>query len=156
MTTSGSLSFQVLDHTDEQEAERIRQLFFDSYSVEARIIGVRDFPPLRRTRAEILDSDAVFHGTFMIDRLSSVAELEHSRDGIINIAGFAVHPELFRRGIGARFLEHLIQGSAGYTMTVSTAIANGPAISLYQKSGFSICQTWKTPCGIEMVTLERR
>ncbi len=155
MTGDQSLAFRKLDHKDEVESEQIRQLFFDSYSVEAQVIGVRDFPPVRRTREDIVDAGAIFHGAFVSNRLCAVCELEYLPDDSINIAGFAVLPELFRRGIGSRFLDHLICSCGCREMTVSTAAANRPAIALYQKFSFSSCRNWETPCGIQMVTLRR-
>jgi ribosomal protein S18 acetylase RimI-like enzyme len=148
------MELRLLDHTDQKEAERICKVLLDSYSVEARLIGADDFPPLRRQSDDIRRSASTFYGGSWGGRLVAVAEIEESEDGSVNIAGFVVHPEAFRRGIGSRLLRHVMAELGAASFTVSTAASNRPAIALYGKHGFRLQRRWMIG-GIDMVTLAR-
>ena len=149
------MEFVEFNHTDRCYSERIRDLFFDSYSFEAGLIGVPDFPPLRRTVDDICCAQSTFIGCMFDDRVVAVAEIERNGDVSANIAGFAVHPSCFRQGVGSRLLCHLLSSFGKTPVTVSTALKNQPAISLYKTHGFRVANRWATQCGIEMVTLLR-
>jgi ribosomal protein S18 acetylase RimI-like enzyme len=135
-------------------SEAICAILCRSYAVEAELIGVEDFPPLRRTSEDIRASQSTFIGCSSENRLVAVAELEHENDRSTNIAGFVVHPEFFRRGIGSHLLRHVLASVGTQTVTVSTAAANVPAVSLYEIHGFSIFKRWSIE-DLEMVTLAR-
>jgi len=149
------MQYLEIDNTHAAESEKIRSLLFDSYSVEAAIIGVADFPPLRRSSDEIRKARSEFLGCVHLDTLVAVAELEIGGDGLMNIASFGVLPSVFRQGVGSNLLRHVLQSHGGFRVTVSTATRNRPAVSLYRKNGFRAEKEWRTECGIEMVTLAR-
>lgn len=142
-----------LDQADSHQSAAIRKLLFDSYSVEAALIGVEDFPPLRRTLDDIESSPATFCGCAQGGTLVAVAEIEEDRDHRVNIASFAVHPGSFRKGVGSKLLRHVLARLEKVVVTVSTASCNAPAIALYSKNGFRISAQWQTPCKINMVTM---
>ena len=178
-----SLRFERLDHASPAMAETIRSLMFDAYQVEAALIGrADDFLPLGRMAADIASADATFIGVFLerdgpgdeagqgsIVKPVAVAELERppvegadsTAGRTLNIASFVVHPSRFRRGIGSALLRHILDAHAPlrdgdgspHRITVSTAVANQPAIVLYEKHDFAISRHWTTPDGIEMVTM---
>jgi ribosomal protein S18 acetylase RimI-like enzyme len=147
------MQYAKLDHVDPLVSERICRVLLDAYAVEARLIGAVDFPPLRRSAANIRRSDAVFYGCWDQGHLVAVAEVEgNGREGW-HIASFVVHPSRFRRGIGSGLLQHVL-GVVGTTrVTVSTASANAPALALYEQHGFRICRRWSASDHIDMVTL---
>jgi ribosomal protein S18 acetylase RimI-like enzyme len=149
------LKFLELNHTDTHCSQGIRDLFRESYTVEAELIGVSDFPPLRRTAADIRSAPSTFVGCMIDDRLVAIAEIERSGDFAANIAGFAVFPPYFRRGIGSRLLRHILDCLGDVPVTVSTAWKNQPAIALYEAHGFCVARRWATDCGIDMATLLR-
>ncbi|MEN8207850.1 MAG: GNAT family N-acetyltransferase [Candidatus Fermentibacteria bacterium] len=142
-----------IDNTDMSQSEKIREILFDSYSVEGKLIGVSDFPPLRRTSGDIRIAQTKFIGCMSIGRLVAVAELEMSDPDELNIASFGVHPTVFRRGIGSNLLRHILQTYGHLHATVSTAIRNRPAVTFYEKHGFRLEMKWCTECGIDMVNL---
>ena len=150
-----AMHYLEIDSTCASESERIRSLLYDSYSVEAGLIGMADFPPLWRTSTDIRGSNSKFLGCVLNGTLVAVAELEIGDDESNNIASFAVHPSVFRQGIGMSLLLHVLHSYRGGRLTVSTAVRNKPAISLYEKHGFRIEKEWRTECGIDMVTLAR-
>ncbi|MGD9253893.1 MAG: GNAT family N-acetyltransferase [Holophagae bacterium] len=145
------LIFVRLDHTAPAVSEEVSALLRRSYAIEAELISVEDFPPLRRTAEDVRETPSTFIGCTSENRLVAVAELEPDGEHV-NIAGFVVHPDDFRRGIGSRLLHHVLESYQRRSITVSTAAANGPAISLYERHGFSISNRWAID-GIDMVTL---
>ena len=147
------MQFTRLDHASEQESERIRTLLFESYSVEAGVIGVTDFPPLKRSAEDIRSAHSSFFGCVNNEVLYGVAEIESDDLEPTNIASFAVHPDVLRYGIGTFLLLGILEFIGNHPITVSTASINTPAISLYEKHGFRIIKNWETPCRISMVTM---
>ena len=156
MPHAPTLLFCTLNHADPAEAGRICALVRRSYPVEAELIGVRDFPPLRRAAADIRDARSRFFGCLYDGSLVAVAEVEGDETAGWHIASFAVHPEMFRRGVGSSLLENVGRALGTDRLTVSTAAANKPAVALYEKHGFRIWERWSTGDGIDMVTLTRR
>jgi ribosomal protein S18 acetylase RimI-like enzyme len=146
--------FELLDHRSEAVASQIHALFQRSYTVEARLIGAEDFPPLRRTVQNIQSSS----GAFLGDRDGSdlVAAVEYAVDGPhLDILNLAVDPRCFRQGQGTRLLQALLERIDWRTATVETAAGNLPAVALYEKVGFSVSGRWTTAEGIEKIGLSR-
>lgn len=149
------MDFFKLDHTTDEGSEKIRKIFFDAYSVEAILIGATEFPPLKRTAFDIGSAKSSFFGCTSNSFLAAVAEIENANSHLPNIAGFAVHPDYFRRGVGSFLLSNILECLGKSKVTVSTASANVPATSLYKKYGFLITKSWSTKCRISMVTMEK-
>jgi ribosomal protein S18 acetylase RimI-like enzyme len=149
------MQIKVINPKNPGQAEEIRRFFFAAYRQEAQLLGLAeaDFFPLGRTAAHIQAAEAVFLGCFLDNKLVALAEIETEGPQQINIGSFVVAPEMFRKGIGTALLKEVLARYPGFSLTVSTAKKNLPAIGLYEKHGFVVQQTWYTPDGIEMVTL---
>lgn len=145
----------TLDHADPAVAEAIRELMVESYRVEAEILGVTDFVPLRRTAAQIASAPAVFLGVTIEGELAAAAEIETAGPGHVHIGSMVVRPARFRRGLATRLLEEIFRMHGEGEITVSTGLANEPALRLYEGSGFRELRRWSTPDGIPMITLRR-
>ncbi len=118
-----------------QGLEAVWQLMRDAYTVEARLIGCDDFPPLSRSVADLKAFTGRFYVTYDQDNPVGVLQLSHAKD-CASIDSLCVAPSHFRRGIGRALLEHIL--ALGYpTVRVSTAALNAPATSLYLKLGFT-------------------
>jgi len=143
---------ELLDHHSESVANEIYEVFQLSYEVEAVLVGSEDFPPLRRSASHIRSSSSQFLGERVEADLASVIEFSHSGD-ILSIDSLVVHPEYFRRGLASQLLKSLLARVCWRTADVETAVANAPAIDLYEKSGFSKSKQWKAAEGIEKVQL---
>lgn len=65
-----------LDNTRRNVAVEIHRVMMAAYQVEAGLLGVPDFFPLRRTVEQILSAASLFFGAFSEDRLAAVAEVE--------------------------------------------------------------------------------
>ncbi len=150
----------LLHHRDPAEAERIRRVLHAGYAAEAVLIGVRDFPPLRRAAADIAASPNRFAGSFGSGLLAGVIEFGDA-DGnravrpATDIASLAVRPRFARQGLGLELVRWVLGLSAGRAVTVATARSNLPAIALYEKLGFVIERSFIASEGIECVALRR-
>lgn len=144
-----------LDSSSVEIAVQIHALFQAAYAVEARLIGVQDFPPLKRTVDQIRESPFRFLGFRTDFELGAAVEygLEGER---LSIHSLVVDPRLFRRGLGRRLMDHLLDQLAWKTAEVETGAANQPAIALYERLGFVASHRWLATEGIDKVRLIAR
>jgi ribosomal protein S18 acetylase RimI-like enzyme len=152
----GALQLQKLNHRKSAEARSIWHLLHGAYEGEANIIEAKDFPPLRRTVADVGSAKAEFFGVSVETRLLAVCEISLSGGSNWEIAAFGVDPSSLRKGYGSMLLRHVMSQPQIAELSVSTASANTPAIRFYEKHGFSIGDEWLTPEVISMVTMVRR
>jgi ribosomal protein S18 acetylase RimI-like enzyme len=144
-----------LAHAAPPMAEAIRAVMFQAYLVEAALLGVQDFVPLRRTADHIASSDALFLGISPAGMLAAVAEVESPEPHHVHIGSLVVLPSHFRRGLGTSLVRHIVATNASSAVTVSTSVRNQPALLLYTSQGFREHRRWTTNDGIPMVTLRR-
>ena len=128
----------------------ILNLLKRAYTVEAELLGVAEFPPLKRTLADLRATDARFYGVRHASALAGVLELETSPE--VEIASLGVDPNHFRTGIGRHLVRHAM-AVAGTPIAVHTGADNAPALGLYESLGFSIVHEYHTIEGIRMVKL---
>lgn len=107
-----------------------------AYKIEAELLWVTEFPPLNRTAYDISNSSSQFFGCIKNNRLVAAVEIENIGHHHINIAGLVVSPDCFRQGLGRRLVLWTLEHIQWKVATVSTAVANIPAIRLYEKLGF--------------------
>lgn len=152
-------TIQKLHHHERPVAEQIHRLFQASYRVEAEILGVaaEDFPPLRRTLAEVQASGRTFYGYVKEGEIAGVVEVEPGSDAErdLSIASLVVDPGFFKAGIGEALVRFALSLASG-TVQVATGAKNGPALALYAKLGFKRREVYVRPGGIPVVELERR
>jgi GNAT superfamily N-acetyltransferase len=141
-----------LAHTRSDLAAEIHRVMMAAYEVEAGLLGVSDFFPLRRTVEYILAAKSLFFGAFSENRLAAVAEIEAGVDPV-NIASLVVAPDHFRKGLATFLLQFVLTLYQDHDLTVSTGVLNRPALLLYEKLGFREHRRWSTSDGIPMVTL---
>jgi ribosomal protein S18 acetylase RimI-like enzyme len=145
---------QKLDLAEIGIAEKIHRVFQVSYTVEARLLGVTDFPPLNRKMKDLMESPTLFYGCWEDSNLVGVIEIE-MLDPYIDIWSLVVDPQYFRRGFAQKLLEYVEAIYWDKNLVVETGWANQPALSLYQKLGFKIIDRWQTSIGIEKIRLEK-
>jgi ribosomal protein S18 acetylase RimI-like enzyme len=143
---------ELLDHYSESVASQIYDIFQLSYKVEASLVRVKDFPPLRRNMSDIQSSSSRFLGQQIGLDLAAVVEITQIEEAL-SIDSLVLHPQYFRRGLGSQLLQSLLAKVHWQIAYVETAAANNPALVLYQKIGFSESKRWKTADGIEKVQL---
>lgn len=144
-----------LDHQQNRTATDIHAIMQAAYKIEAELLGVEDFHPLKRGITNIQTATTVFYGFQRNDSLAAVIEIEQLPDSTIEIDSLVVTPAFFRQGLGSRILKHVFTLFPGRAFLVSTGAKNLPALNLYRKLGFIDSKLWETPCGIKMISLAR-
>ncbi|MCM4150734.1 GNAT family N-acetyltransferase [Arenibacter sp. N53] len=126
---------EKIAHSEISYAKKLHELFQVSYRIEAELLGVSDFPPLRRTTTDFQNSNTQFFGLWKDDVLAAAAEIDQPRN-TLDICSLVVHPNYFRQGIARKLLHFLENYDNSETIIVETGWANAPAIALYKKFGF--------------------
>lgn len=142
---------KLLNHTDTPIAQEIHTLFQESYLIEAKLIGVENFPPLTRSVNNIQKSKTQFWGFYKDSILATVAEIE-TNPNLLDIHSFVVSPQFFRQGLANNLLAYLLKYTDCNSAVVETASANKPAILLYKKFGFTEDKKWSLK-GINKIRL---
>jgi ribosomal protein S18 acetylase RimI-like enzyme len=142
-----------LDNKEPEVAAAIHRVMFAAYSVEAELLGIADFLPLRRTVGQIVAAPTEFIGASVEGALAAVVELDLSELGRVSIDSLVTDPAYTRRGSATALLRHVTSKAVADRITVSTATGNEPALLLYSGQGFVQRSRWFTPDGIAMVTL---
>jgi len=145
---------QRLDHTTKATAKHIHHVFKKSYAVEAELLGVIDFPPLKRTISVFLECKNVFLGFYMDENLAAVIEVA-SINKATHIQSLVVLPTHFKMGIASALLSFVISAYPSKIFSVETGLKNFPAIALYKKFGFIETKQWDTYHGVRKVRFEK-
>ena len=135
-------------------AEEIRAIFQASYTVEAKMLKAVDFPPLKRTVSQFLNSDSEFYAYYLIKNIAGVIEIENHED-LTHIQSLVVYPKYFRNGIGSKLVQFILGAYKSKIFTVETGIDNHPAIKLYKSFGFQEQEQWDTNHGVRKVRFEK-
>lgn len=141
-----------LDNTNALVAMKIHRTFQRSYKIEAKLVGVNDFPPLQRTVDNIAKSTTAFYGYFEHEQLAATIEISH-KGAQLEIESLTVDPDHFRKGIAGKLIDYVLAKNSFTRALVETARINKPAIKLYQKHGFDEYKIWTPEHGIEKIAL---
>ena len=144
-----------INNKENKIAEEIRAIFQVSYTVEADILKAVDFPPLKRTVSQFLNSNSEFYAYYLIKNIAGVIEIENHED-LTHIQSLVVYPKYFRSGIGSKLVQFILDNYKAKVFTVETGIDNHPAIKLYKSFGFQEQEQWDTDHGIRKVRFEKR
>ena len=136
-------------------AKEIRAIFQVSYAVEAKILKAVDFPPLKRTVSQFVNSNSEFYAFSIINNIAGIIEID-SHDDLTHIQSLVVDPKYFRNGIGRKLVQFTLDNYKSKLFTVETGIDNQPAIKLYKSFGFQEKEQWDTNHGIRKVRFEKR
>lgn len=136
-------------------SKHIWQVFQRSYQIEADLIGVKEFPPLKRTIVDLQSSSNDFYGYFKKEVLTAVIEIDQKEEEL-EICSLVVDPNYFRQGIAGQLIDFVLKTFNPKRSTVETALVNIPAISLYKSKGFVEESYWMTSFQIEKIKLNRR
>ncbi len=151
-------TIQTVDHRVESIAHEIWHVQQAAYQVEARLIEYSNFPPLWETTAEIQACNETFVACLAshdAHKILGVTSYEPIADGI-DICRMVVDPNHFRRGIATRLLQAVAaQVGRGQRITVSTAQKNQPAVTLYQRNGYTLHHQTTLPEGLVIAHFEK-
>ena len=143
-----------IDHTKIEIAYEIRNIFQVSYSVEAKLLRAIDFPPLKRTIPEFIDSCSIFYAYYFNEKVVGVIEIKSNKHST-HIQSLVVHPEYFRKGIGKQLVNFIIEKYNSKLFTVETGRDNFPAIKLYKQLGFIEEDQWDTEHGVVKISFKK-
>ena len=127
-----------IDHRSRRMAQRILAIQLAAYKQEAKLLGAAAFPALRRTCADIENSNEHFFGGYLNRELVGVIALEGAPTATeIRISSLVVAPVSQRRGVGRALLSATVSEFASKVLMVSTGAGNTPALALYAQFGFA-------------------
>jgi len=144
-----------INNKETKTAEEIRAIFQVSYAVEAKILKAVDFPPLKRTVSQFVNSNSEFYAFSIINNIAGIIEID-SHDDLTHIQSLVVDPKYFRKGIGRKLVQFTLDTYKSKLFTVETGTDNEPAIKLYENLGFQELKQWNTNHGIRKVRFEKR
>ena len=144
-----------INNKENKIAEEIRVIFQASYAVEAEMLKAVDFPPLRRTVAQFLNSNSEFYAYYLIENIAGVIEIENHKN-LTHIQSLVVYPKYFRNGIGSKLVQFILDTYKAKIFTVETGIDILPGIKLYKRFGFQEQKQWDTTHGVRKVSFEKR
>ena len=151
------VTLEPVDLTDVGAARRLQGIFRLAYTQEARLLGLKVFPPADLTTQQIQSSGHFCLGAFCAGNLVGAVcvGLDDEPDQI-QIAYLVVSPQHQRQGIGRLLTEAVLQRGEGMTFSVSTAKGNGPALALYAQLGFGAYRSGTVgPNELPLVKLRR-
>jgi len=144
-----------INNKETKIAEEIRAIFQVSYAVESDILKAVDFPPLKRTVSQFVNSHSEFYAFSIIKNIVGIIEID-SHDDLTHIQSLVVDPKHFRKGIGRKLVQFTLDTYRSKLFTVETGIDNQPAIKLYKRLGFQEIKQWDTNHGIRKIRFEKR
>ena len=144
-----------INNKETKIAEEIRAIFQVSYAVESEILKAVDFPPLKRTVSQFMDTNSEFYAYYLTRNIAGVIEIDNHQD-ITHIQSLVVDPKYFRKGIGRKLVQFILDTYKTKLFTVETGIDNQPAIKLYESFGFQELNQWDTNHGIRKIRFEKR
>ena len=124
-----------INNIETKIAEEIREIFQVSYAVEAEILKAVDFPPLKRTVSQFVNSNSEFYAFSIIKNIAGIIEID-SHDDLTHIQSLVVDPKYFRKGIGRKLVQFTLDTYRSKLFTVETGIDSQTAIKLYKNFGF--------------------
>jgi ribosomal protein S18 acetylase RimI-like enzyme len=125
-----------LNVTHREMAEKMINVQFPSYKVEAEIIGFYGIPQLNDTVESLMESTEIFIGYFWNEELAAFISYTEDQNEL-DICRLVVHPKHFRKGIAKKLVEHVLKNKPNDKRAiVSTGAKNVPAKKLYASFGF--------------------
>ena len=140
---------------NERTAQEIIRIQLPAYRIEADIIGFDGIPQLQDTPASILACGETFLGFRISEEWAGFLSYEQ-KDGTLDICRLIVDPARFRQGIARQLVQAAISEAAGNKVTVSTGLANIPALKLYESLGFKPYGETGIAPGVSLCHLERK
>ena len=135
-------------------ANKIWHIFQKSYAVEANILNADDFPPLKRSVAQIIQSKHNFFAFY--DYSDLVALIEIDIKAKIHIQSLVVYPNHFRKGYAKKLIKYVLSMFDSHVFTVETGFDNLPAKNLYSSLGFTATQQYEAAYGIKKIKYVRQ
>ena len=143
-----------IDNKRNEIAQEIRRIFQASYTIEAEMLKAIDFPPLKRTMSQFLDSNSEFYAYYLKQNIAGLIEINNNQDAT-HIQSLVVYPKYFRQGIGRKLVKFVLDTYKSIIFTVETGVDNHPAIKLYISLGFEEQSQWDINHGVRKVRFKK-
>lgn len=144
-----------LDIKNKENTKQVLTLQIASYSVEAKLIGNYDIPPLKDTIDSLTCCGEIFYGYIVDDVLAGIISYKLS-ESVVDIHRVAVHPDFFRQGIADILLKFLEKININANkIIVSTGQKNQPAKKLYYKNGYQRIRDIEVEKGVYLTQFEK-
>ena len=143
-----------INHKSIKVSKKIYRLFQVSYIVEAELLNIDNFPPLKRTVDDLLISDTEFYAFWKNNEIAALVEIKNDKV-YTDIQSLVVHPKYFRQGLGIQLISFILDSLDSEQFTVETGLKNKPAIQLYKKIGFQEIEQWETRSGVKIVKFKK-
>lgn len=148
---------RALDLADEATAADVYRIGRAAYAVEAELIGFDGIPALRESLAQMRARDLHWVGAVSAaGELAGFLAWERRPGGGIGIDRLCVDPAWFRQGIASLLLRHaLTELFPDRQVEVTTGAANAPAVTLYERLGFTRGADFSPVPGLRMASFVR-
>ena len=143
-----------IDNKRNEIAQEIRRIFQASYTIEAEMLKAIDFPPLKRTISQFLDSNSEFYAYYCNQNIAGLIEIKNNQD-LTHIQSLVVYPKYFRKGIGRKLVQFILNRYKSSIFTVDTGVENIPAVELYKSFDFKEKKQWDTDHGVIKVRFKK-
>jgi len=158
---------EVLNLRDAALAGQVHRVWTAAYRQEAELLRglqglqglqVEDFAPLQRSVADLQASTDFVLGALADGQVLGVLCLGPDDEaGQLCINALVVDPAAQRGGVGRALVQEALRRCAGFTLAVSTAAANAPALALYRGAGFEVYRRGCIgPQSLPLLKLRRR
>ena len=144
-----------INHRSIEISKKIYRLFQALYIVEAELLNIDNFPPLKRTVDDLLISDTEFYAFWKNNEMAALVEIKND-NAYTDIQSLVVHPKYFRQGLGIQLISFILNSLDSEIFTVETGLENKPAIRLYEKLGFQKIEQWETTSGVRIVKFQKQ
>ncbi|MFF4422055.1 GNAT family N-acetyltransferase [Streptomyces sp. NPDC001549] len=148
---------RTLDLTDDATATAMHRIGRAAYAVEAELIGFYGIPALGESLAEMRAQPLNWIGAMSgDDSLDGFLAWEEQADRGVSVDRLCVDPGRFRRGVASLLLRHaLTEMFPGRLVEVTTGAANAPAVTLYERLGFTRGPDFSPVPGLTMASFGR-
>ncbi|MFB7256409.1 GNAT family N-acetyltransferase [Streptomyces nojiriensis] len=148
---------RTLDLTDDATAAAVHRIARAAYAVEAELIGFDGIPALGESPAEMRARPLNWVGAVTEDGVpAGFLAWEERSDGGVSVDRLCVDPAWFRRGVASLLLSHaLTEMFPDRLVEVTTGAANAPAVTLYERLGFTRGPDFSPVPGLTMASFGR-
>ena len=144
---------EKLNHKEIEVSKKIHVVFQQAYKIEAQLLNIIDFPPLKRPVENYINSDTIFFGYLKDHEIAGVIEIDYNSE-YTDINSLVIAPKYFRQGIAGKLIDFVFKTFDSTLFIVETGLKNKPANELYKKFGFKKIKEWYTNHGIRKVKFQ--
>ncbi|MEU9002774.1 GNAT family N-acetyltransferase [Streptomyces sp. NPDC048551] len=147
------MQIRELDLSDATVASAVHAVGLRAYAVEAELIGFDGIPALSESLQEMTARPLRWLGAVTGEGTVAAFVAWQTDPGqhVTHIDRVCVDPAWFRRGLASCLLDHLLAKVSGRgEVRVSTGADNQPAVTLYERLGFTRGIDFEPTAGLRM------